>query len=84
LWKGDRRAFVATIHDRMPVVLEARDFDQWEHGSVSEAAALIKPASEDALQAWPVSQQVNSSRASDDDASLIESITPPEEPTLIC
>jgi hypothetical protein len=34
----------------------------------------MKPAGEHALQKWPVSKRVNSSRAPDDDASLIESI----------
>jgi putative SOS response-associated peptidase YedK len=26
--------FVSRIHDRMPVILEPGDFDQWERGSV--------------------------------------------------
>jgi putative SOS response-associated peptidase YedK len=64
--------FVAEVHDRMPVILEAKDFEQWERGDVKDAAALMKPASEDVLQKWPVSKRVNSSRASDDDATLIE------------
>jgi hypothetical protein len=35
-------------------------------------------AANDVLQRWPVSKRVNSSRTSDDDASLIEQILPPE------
>ena len=65
---------VAEAHDRMPVVLETEDFDQWEQGDVKDAAALMKPAGEGVLQTWPVSKRVNSSRADDDDATLIESI----------
>jgi putative SOS response-associated peptidase YedK len=62
----------AEIHDRMPVILEAKYFEQWERGDAKDAAALLKPAGEDALQKWPVSKRVNSSRAPDDDPSLIE------------
>lgn len=63
---------VAEVHDRMPVILEAKDLEQWELGDTKDAAALLKPAGEDVLQKWPVSRRVNSSRASDDDATLIE------------
>jgi putative SOS response-associated peptidase YedK len=64
--------FVAEVHDRMPVILEANDFEQWERGDVKDATTLMKPAGEDVLQKWPVSQRVNSSRAPDDDPTLIE------------
>jgi putative SOS response-associated peptidase YedK len=40
------------IHDRMPVILEATDFEQWERGDVKDAAALMKPADDDLLQKW--------------------------------
>jgi len=66
--------FVAEVHDRMPVILEAKDLEQWERGDAKDGAALMKPAGEDILQMWPVSKRVNSLRASDDDASLIGSI----------
>jgi putative SOS response-associated peptidase YedK len=71
--------FVAEVHDRMPVILEAKDFEQWEHGDTKDAAAMMKPAAEYVLQKWPVSKRVNSSRAPDDDASLIESTEDPCE-----
>ena len=64
--------FAAEVHDRMPVILEPKDFEQWERGDVKDAAALMKPAFEDVLQKWPVSKRVNSSRADGDDATLIE------------
>jgi putative SOS response-associated peptidase YedK len=66
--------FVADVHDRMPVILEARDFEQWERGDGKDASALMRPAGEDMLQKWPVSKRVNSSRASDEDATLIAKI----------
>ena len=56
----------------MPVILEQEDFEPWlKEGG----AALLRPAGNDLLQKWPVSKRVNSSRASDDDATLIERIT---------
>jgi putative SOS response-associated peptidase YedK len=56
----------------MPVIPEAKDLEQWAHGGAKDAAALMRSAGEDALQKWLVSKQVNTSRAPDDDASLIE------------
>ena len=66
--------FASEVHDRMPVILEPKDFEQWERGDVKDAAALMKPAFEDVLQKWAVSKRVNSSRADGDDATLIEKI----------
>jgi putative SOS response-associated peptidase YedK len=57
------------VHDRMPVLLRQPDFDRWLSGTGTE---LLKPAPDDYLQTWPVSRQVNSSRAPSDDPSLIE------------
>jgi hypothetical protein len=36
---GDHRAQQVRreVHDRMPVILEAKDFEQWEHGDVMDA-----------------------------------------------
>jgi putative SOS response-associated peptidase YedK len=45
----------------MPVILEAKDFELWEHGDEKDAAALTKPEAEDLLEKWPVSKRVNSS-----------------------
>jgi putative SOS response-associated peptidase YedK len=73
----DANKFVSDIHDRMPVILEAERFEQWMDGNPNDAAALMKPASEDLLQKWPVSRRVNSSRADDSDATLIEKIDLP-------
>ncbi len=64
--------FVAEVHDRMPVLLAEKDFQPWLHGEAG--IELLKPAPNDLLQKWPVSKRVNSSRASDDDPSLIEKI----------
>ena len=59
--------FVAEVHDRMPVLLAEKHFEPWLSGKAG--LELLKPAP------WPVSKRVNSSRASDDDPTLIEKIT---------
>jgi putative SOS response-associated peptidase YedK len=64
--------FVAEVHDRMPVLLSANDFEPWLRGEAG--LELLKPAPNDLLQKWPVSKRVNSSRASDDDPTLIERV----------
>jgi hypothetical protein len=45
-------------------------------GRMSAKAGLemLKPAAENVLQKWPVSKRVNSSRAPDDDPTLIDKI----------
>ena len=55
--------FVAEVHDRMPVLLA--DYEPWLSGNAG--LELLKPASENLLQKWPVSKRVNSLRAPDDD-----------------
>jgi putative SOS response-associated peptidase YedK len=65
--------FVAEVHDRMPVLLSEQDFEPWLNGEAG--VELLKPAANDLLQRWPVSRRVNSSRAPDDDPTLIERIS---------
>jgi putative SOS response-associated peptidase YedK len=73
--------FVREVHDRMPVILEAADFDAWLTGGAG--SELLKPATNDLLQKWPVSKRVNSSRANDEDATLIDRIELATAPGLI-
>jgi hypothetical protein len=55
---------------RTPLALLAeKDFEPWLSGSAG--TELLRPAPNDLLARWPVSKRVNSSRASDDDGSLI-------------
>lgn len=60
---------VSEVHDRMPLILEPLDFDAWLSGGAG--TELLKPATNDVLQKWPVSKRVNSSRTSDEDETLI-------------
>ena len=64
--------FVGELHDRMPVILEPEQFQGWLTGEAG--LDLLKPAANDVLQCWPVSRRANSSRAPDDDPSLIEAV----------
>ena len=65
-------AFVGEVHDRMPVLLAEKDFEPWLTGEAGVEA--LKPAPNDLLQKWPVSKRVNSSRADDNDSTLIEKV----------
>jgi putative SOS response-associated peptidase YedK len=65
--------FVAEVHDRMPVLLAEKDYEPWLSGKAG--LELLKPAAENVLQKWPVSKRVNTSRAPDDDPTLIDKIS---------
>jgi len=64
--------FVADIHDRMPVLLTEKQFEPWLSGKAG--VEILKPASDNLLQKWPVSKRVNSSRAADDDPTLVDPV----------
>ena len=66
---------LAPLHDRMPVVLEERDWDGWldpDTGDVDALARLLQPASDDLLVAYPVGTAVNS--ADNDGPELVERV----------
>lgn len=65
--------FVAQYHNRMPVLLQEPDFEGWLDASAGRD--LLRPASNDLLQVWPVSTRVGSSSTPDDDPTLIEPMT---------
>lgn len=53
---------IAPIHNRMPVILHARDYARWLDRDMSGAdvADLLRPLPNDELEAWEVSTAVNS------------------------
>jgi putative SOS response-associated peptidase YedK len=65
--------FVAEVHDRMPVLLTEQQFEPWLSGEAG--VEILKPAPNDYLRKWRVSKRVNSSRASDDDPTLVDEVT---------
>jgi putative SOS response-associated peptidase YedK len=63
------------IHDRMPVVLPPEAYDLWLDGAnvdAKTAEALIRPAPEEQLEAFPVSTDVN--RVANDNAKLVDRV----------
>jgi putative SOS response-associated peptidase YedK len=52
---------MATIHDRMPVILHAQDYGRWL-GEEPDPADLMVPFPSELMAMWPVSTRVNSVR----------------------
>ena len=63
--------YIAEVHDRMPVILRPEQFDRWLDGSMG-VEDIKTPIADDYLRRRRVSRRVNSSRAANDDATLIE------------
>ena len=66
--------WMETYHDRMPVILDEKDFDGWLDGSLG--ADALKCASESALREWLVSKRINRTGEGDDDPTVLEPLTP--------
>lgn len=70
-------AVVAPIHDRMPVILARGAWDAWLDPATDDRAllrAMLMPAAEDVLVAYPVSRAVNSPR--NNGPELVERVAP--------
>ncbi len=65
----DANDFTRKIHDRMPVVLGAKQLPLWLTGAAG--TELLKPAPENMLQMWLVSRKVNRV-GNDNDLTLVE------------
>jgi putative SOS response-associated peptidase YedK len=68
---------MADIHNapgkqRMPAILDRKDYDAWLSGTVDQARAVLKQYPADSMLAWPVSTRVN--KPQNNDAKLIETI----------
>ncbi|MGH8203252.1 MAG: SOS response-associated peptidase family protein, partial [Steroidobacteraceae bacterium] len=66
---------IRKIHERMPVVLGAADWDRWLDTAFSDTAMLselLLPYDPKALEAWPVSREVNAPK--NQGPALIESV----------
>ena len=74
-------AEVAAIHDRMPVILDSKDYLTWieaERVSADEAKALIKPAPDGTLAPRPISSRANAVK--NDDAANLNPFDPSDAP----
>jgi hypothetical protein len=68
-----RQRTLATIHDRMPVIVPPEAFNLWldcTNVDAETAAALITPAPDNLLEAHEISTAVN--RTANDNSKLIE------------
>jgi putative SOS response-associated peptidase YedK len=70
-------AFVAHIHDRMPVILDAADYERWL-GDEPDPSDLLVPFPSNPMKVWPISTRVN--KPVNDDAAILELV---DDATLI-
>jgi putative SOS response-associated peptidase YedK len=71
-------ALTATIHDRMPVILDRESYDLWLDPGMQNVAAiseLLKPYDASRMQLYPVSSRVNHVTNDDEDCSRRVEIT---------
>jgi putative SOS response-associated peptidase YedK len=73
---GEPNEFVATIHNRMPVIIPRDRYGTWlsPKTSAEERSALLVPYPASEMKADPISPRVNSPR--NDDASVLEAEEP--------
>ncbi|HET6820598.1 MAG TPA: SOS response-associated peptidase [Candidatus Limnocylindria bacterium] len=62
---GQPNELVATVHDRMPIILHPDDWDAWldEDARPGELRPLLRPFPADGLRMYPVSPAVNNVRS---------------------
>jgi putative SOS response-associated peptidase YedK len=58
----DANELMAQIHDRMPVILAANDYDRWLNPATTDAAKLLVPCPPDELTSYPANPIVNNAR----------------------
>ena len=71
-------ATMATLHQRMPVILEAADWPLWLGETEGDPMTLLRPAADDVLRLWAVSRAVNNVR--NDGPELLDQIDDPAAP----
>lgn len=71
-------SLMAMLHDRMPVILDPKNWDEWldcGNRRPRDVTHLLKPADDDLLEAIPVSERANS--VANDDEGLIAPLAEP-------
>jgi len=60
----DANEFMLPIHNRMPVILDSQDYDQWldPTAQIDHLRTLLKPYAADEMEAYAVSKMVNNPR----------------------
>ena len=60
----------ATVHDRMPLIVQPKDYARWLDQENAEIADILAPYPVEGMIAYPVSRRVNVPK--NDDARLVE------------
>ena len=60
----------ATVHDRMPVIVQPKDYQRWLNRGNKDIADIIAPPPSAGWIAYPINRRVNGPK--NDDAKLIE------------
>jgi putative SOS response-associated peptidase YedK len=76
----DANTLLASIQDRMPVIIERADWSVWLGEAAGDPSALLRPAPEDVLRFWPVDKKVGNVRNEGPD--LVQP-APEVEPSLL-
>jgi putative SOS response-associated peptidase YedK len=68
----DPNQLMEPVHNRMPVILEPKDYQRWLDPETTERPPidLLRPYPAECMKAWPVSERVGNVR--NDDATLLE------------
>jgi putative SOS response-associated peptidase YedK len=62
---NEANQFMRRLHERMPSILDPKDYDRWlapDNHDIASLKALLVPAPEDWLNEWPVSRRLNNPR----------------------
>lgn len=72
----DPNELAEKVHDRMPVILERRDYSRWMEPGLPERAPieLLRPYPAEKMRSWPVSERVGNVR--NDDPDLLRECEP--------
>lgn len=75
---------IATIHDRMPVILEAHEWEMWldDKSTYHDLNRLYVPFASDKMRFYPVSDKVNSVKNDSVECIKEETHTEPRQATL--
>lgn len=77
----EANSLMATIHDRMPVILAAENYERWIACIEPDPDDLMMPYPSDLMEIWPISSKVNSpSYKAADVADPVDEPTAPVAP----
>jgi putative SOS response-associated peptidase YedK len=71
---------VASIHDRMPVVIPPESYDRWLSAIEPDPHDLLAPYPAELMTIWPISTRVN--KPDNDDPAILDELAP-EAPSLL-